>query len=222
MHNSFRIAFAALLLTSPLLAQSRQAPPGMFKDCKQLFIDNFVIESLASVKKVLNQPVKHPKNPLVRRDKPWEEKLSRRLAMARSSAMSAIGCTRFGIRSGTTIRTPSGRWTTSHRRIAEEGTLTTKPLVFLGDTLVVNANATGGSLTVEVLDAEGKVIEGFGTADCAPITADSVRHVLKWKDNPDCHLLQARPVKLRFRLQNTKPHSFEPKIRYNHYLQLYV
>ena len=103
----------------------------------------------------------------------------------------------------------------------EKGTLTTKPLVFFGDTLVVNANAAGGSLTVEALDAEGKVIEGFGTADCTPITADSVRHVVTWKRDPDCHLLQARPIKLRFHLKNAKLYSFELKIRHNHYLQSY-
>ncbi|MSR60391.1 MAG: hypothetical protein EXS05_22585 [Planctomycetaceae bacterium] len=103
----------------------------------------------------------------------------------------------------------------------EPGTLTMKTLVFLGDTLVVNANAAGGSLTVEAFDAEGIVIEGFGAADCTPITTDSVRHVVKWKDNPDCHLLQGRPIKLRFHLKNAKLYAIEPKILHNHYLQSY-
>jgi len=103
----------------------------------------------------------------------------------------------------------------------QEGTLTTKPLVLLGDTLVVNANAEGGSLVVEALDACGKTIEGFARTDCAPITTDSVRHVVTWKGNPDCHVLQARPIKLRFHLKNAKLFSFEPTIRRNHYLQSY-
>ena len=102
-----------------------------------------------------------------------------------------------------------------------EGTLTTKPLVFLGDTLVVNANAEGGSLAVEALDVEGKVIEGFASADCAPVTTDGVRHVVTWRGDPDCHLLQGRPLKLRFLLQDAKLYSFEPKICHNHYLQSY-
>jgi hypothetical protein len=103
----------------------------------------------------------------------------------------------------------------------EMGTLTTKPLVFLGDTLVVNANAEGGSLVVEALDADGKPIEGFTRADCAPINTDSVRHIVTWKGNPDCHLLQARSIKLRFHLKNAKLFSIEPAIRHNHYLQSY-
>ena len=103
----------------------------------------------------------------------------------------------------------------------KQGTLTTKPLVFLGDTIVVNANAKGGSLAVEALDADGKVIEGFTRSDCAAITTDSVRHVVTWKGNPDCHLLQARPIRLRFHLKNAKLYSFAPAVRHNHYLQSY-
>ena len=103
----------------------------------------------------------------------------------------------------------------------ETGTLTTRPLVFLGDTLVVNANAKGGSLVVEALDAKGNAIKGFSAGDCQPITGDSVRHVVKWKGNPDCHLLQARPIKLRFYIKKAKLFAFEPKIRRNHYLQSY-
>ena len=103
----------------------------------------------------------------------------------------------------------------------DEGTLTTKPLVFFGDTLEINANAEGGSITVEALDAEGQVIEGFAVSDCTPITSNSVRHVVKWKDNPDCHLLQARPIRLRFHLKNAKLYAFEPRILHNHYLQSY-
>ena len=94
-----------------------------------------------------------------------------------------------------------------------QGTLTTKPLVFLGDTIIVNANAKGGSL--------GKVTEGFARSDCASITTDSVRHVISWKGNSDFHLLQARPIRLRFHLTNTKLYSFKPTIRHNHYLQSY-
>jgi hypothetical protein len=103
----------------------------------------------------------------------------------------------------------------------EPGTLTTKPLVFLGDTLEVNADALGGSLTIEAIGADGQVIEGFGAADCAPITTDSVRHVVKWQDNLDCHQLQGRPIRLRFHLKNARLYAFESRIKHNHYLQSY-
>jgi len=104
---------------------------------------------------------------------------------------------------------------------SDAGTLTTRPLVFLGDTLVVNANAKGGTLVVEALDAKGKVISGFAASDCKPITTDSVRHIVTWKGKPDCHLLQARPIRLRFHIKKAKLYGFEPKIRRNIYLQSY-
>ena len=101
------------------------------------------------------------------------------------------------------------------------GSLTTKPLVFLGDTIVINANARGGSLVVEALDTRGNVIPGFARGDCKPITTNSVRHVVNWKGSPDCHLLQGRPIRLRFLLKKTKLYAFEARIRRNHYLQSY-
>ncbi len=102
-----------------------------------------------------------------------------------------------------------------------KGTLTTRPIVFLGDTLVVNANAKGGSLTVEALDTRGRVIKRFGADDCVPITTDNIRHVVKWKGLKDCQLLQGRPIRLRFHLVHAKLYSFEPGIRRKHYLQSY-
>jgi len=103
----------------------------------------------------------------------------------------------------------------------KQGTMTTKPFVFIGDTLEVNANAAGGSIQVEALDPEGKMIEGFAKKDCTAITSDSVRHVLKWKGKSDCQLIQARPIKLRFYLKNAKLYSFTPRIRHKHYIQSY-
>ncbi len=104
---------------------------------------------------------------------------------------------------------------------AGEGVMTTRSLLFLGDTLVVNANATDGEIQVEAVDSGGNVIEGFSRADCAVITTDSVRHVVTWKENPDCHLLQGRPIQLRFYLARAKLYSLEATNRHNHYLQSY-
>ena len=65
------------------------------------------------------------------------------------------------------------------------GNMTTKPFVFAGDTIELNANATGGSIRVEALDDKGQVIPGFSKDDCQPVTTDSVRHILKWKGGID-------------------------------------
>lgn len=40
---------------------------------KQLFLeDNFIVESIVGIRYHMHQPVKHPKNPLIVADKPWE------------------------------------------------------------------------------------------------------------------------------------------------------
>jgi len=103
----------------------------------------------------------------------------------------------------------------------DAGTLTTKPLVFFGDTLVVNADADEGSVVVEALRADGNPLPGFTAADCTPLTTDNVRHVVEWGSRADCALLQGSPIRLRFHLQRAKLYSFEPQIRQNHYLQSY-
>jgi hypothetical protein len=102
-----------------------------------------------------------------------------------------------------------------------DGTMTTKAFVFVGDTLEVNANAAGGSITAEALDLEGKVIEGFSKEDCRPIVSDGIRHRLAWKGSDDCHLIQARPIRLRFHMEKAKLYSFTPRIRHEHYIPSY-
>ena len=39
---------------------------------KQLFIDDYIILSLSHAKQVLNPAVKHPDNPLLKADRPWD------------------------------------------------------------------------------------------------------------------------------------------------------
>lgn len=99
-----------------------------------------------------------------------------------------------------------------------EGTLTTKPLIFIGDALEINADAEGGAVTVEALDPAGNVIGGFSRAECESISTDSVRHVLKWRGSSNAQLLQARPIRLKFNLKNAKLFSFTPRVLHNHYI----
>src|SRR6266536_4982038 len=83
------LSLAVWLSGAPALAQHRKAPPGMFRDLddeivgkavvihgKQLFIDDHIIEDIKGAKKVLNRPVKHPRNPLIRQDKSWEHSIT--------------------------------------------------------------------------------------------------------------------------------------------------
>ena len=86
------------------------------------------------------------------------------------------------------------------------GTVETTPLGLSGDRLVVNADASGGRLAVEILDSDGKSLPGYSPDDCLPIAADSVRHAVKWKGRDK--LPAERPLRLRFHLRNAKLYSF--------------
>ena len=90
----------------------------------------------------------------------------------------------------------------------DKGTLTTKPISFTGKRLVINADARGGAVAAELLNAAGDPIPGFGRDNCRPFRGDSVRHVLKWRDGSNLGSLQDTPVRLRFILTNAKLYSF--------------
>ena len=88
------------------------------------------------------------------------------------------------------------------------GTLTTRPVIFAGRYLFVNANADGGELRAEILGEDGKVIAPFTRANCEPIQADATLQAVRWKGVKDLSALAGRPVKFRFRLKNGGLYSF--------------
>ncbi len=84
----------------------------------------------------------------------------------------------------------------------EPGTLVTKPFVFPGNRLSVNADATDGELQVVVLDVAGEVL-----ATSAPVTGDCPAIAVRWEKG-NLSEFGTRPVRLRFTLRNAKLYSF--------------
>jgi len=88
------------------------------------------------------------------------------------------------------------------------GELTTKPVVFSGGHLFVNAECRFGSLRAEVLDIGGRVLPGFSAADCEMLArADTTRREVRWKDAALASLA-GRPVRFRFGLHCGTLYSF--------------
>lgn len=87
---------------------------------------------------------------------------------------------------------------------AAGGELVTRPLVFGGRRLLVNAAAPGGSLRVEIQDAEGKPLGGFGLADCREIRGDQLDGAVSWKNAADLALVAGRPVRLRIVMKDAQ------------------
>ena len=61
------------------------------------------------------------------------------------------------------------------------GCVETRPLRLDGDQLYVNANAKGGRLAVEILDAKRKPLRGFEAKNARSIRSDKVRTKCGWK-----------------------------------------
>ncbi len=97
------------------------------------------------------------------------------------------------------------------------GTLTTRPLVFAGNRLELNLEASrkgygideGSSVQVEVLGEDGQPLPGFGVPESEPATQTDVRRVMTWRGHPDLAALAGRPVTLRFTLRNVKLYAFQ-------------
>ncbi len=85
----------------------------------------------------------------------------------------------------------------SMRSDNDEGMIETHPLVPEGDTLFLNANVSSGKLTIEVLDAQGSEIPGYGK--CTISKKDGVNIPVVWNNSKK--LPAGTPIKLRFHIQ---------------------
>jgi hypothetical protein len=90
----------------------------------------------------------------------------------------------------------------------DEGTLTTRPVRFKGRYLFVNADAAGGELRAEILDADGQVIAPFDHESCIQFHGDSTLAQLRWQGADDLSRLAGQPVRFRFYLRRGSLYAF--------------
>lgn len=82
------------------------------------------------------------------------------------------------------------------------GQVTLRPLDLSGcGGMTVNADASRGSVGIELLDADGRRVRGFTRDDAVPLHGDSLRHVVKWK-NRDMTMLPPGRYHVRLHLEN--------------------
>jgi hypothetical protein len=64
-----------------------------------------------------------------------------------------------------------------------EGVITTTSLRANPENLWINADASGGSIRVGLLDPFERVIAGYSAEDCVPVTGDDLKHRINWKSD---------------------------------------
>ena len=106
----------------------------------------------------------------------------------------------------------------------KEGRLVTRPMMWPGGDLLLNASTTrdldshpasgGGEMFLEVLDGEGHSIEGFSGSDRAefvgnvPTRNDLAPAVLRWPGDRSLNELAGRSIKLVFHMRDSYLYSF--------------
>jgi hypothetical protein len=79
------------------------------------------------------------------------------------------------------------------------GELVTKPLVFQGHQLAINfATSAAGSLRVELQDAAGKPLPGYGVEDAVEQIGDDIERTVTWKNGSQVGSLAGTTVRLHF------------------------
>ena len=89
------------------------------------------------------------------------------------------------------------------------GDATTRPVKFTGSRLALNyRTSAAGSVRVEIQDAEGSPIPGYGIDDCTQIIGDEVDPTVAWKAGSSVGDLAGRSIRLCFHLEDADLYSF--------------
>ena len=89
------------------------------------------------------------------------------------------------------------------------GFVETRAIRFDGKRLFVNANATGGEVRAEVIDARGReVVASWSREDSVPIAGNRLRTELTWRGHESLESLKGETVRFRFHLTNAHLYSF--------------
>ena len=89
-----------------------------------------------------------------------------------------------------------------------EGVLVTRPMVFEGRSLSLNANASTGIVKVGLLDASGQPVSPFTEDKCDVNSFNSVDQKVTWDSNGDLSEWSGRPVRLRFHMRHARLYAF--------------
>jgi hypothetical protein len=88
-----------------------------------------------------------------------------------------------------------------------EGKLVTRPFLFPGGRLTINANAKDGDVQIKLLSADGKPIPSVGDLAARPVRGDVLAADVQWQ--MPLHSLRGQPVRLELTAQKASIFGFE-------------
>jgi hypothetical protein len=89
------------------------------------------------------------------------------------------------------------------------GEFITRPLIFEGGELELNYSTSAvGSVRVEIQDAEGHALTGYGLDDCPEKYGDEIEGVMSWNAGANVGSLAGRAVRLRVVLKDADLYAF--------------
>lgn len=117
------------------------------------------------------------------------------------------------------VKMPMDRFVARQASGQTPGRLLTVPLALragAGSRLVLNANATGGRIRVQVRDLHGRVTPGFALDNCMPVVGDGLALPVQWRDQQDgtkgkvrqLTSFDAQVVQLEFEVQQAALYGF--------------
>jgi hypothetical protein len=90
------------------------------------------------------------------------------------------------------------------------GRLTTPPIRFDGNQLVLNIDASAAGMAyVEIQDDAGNPIAGFTRDQADKIMGNDTAHTVTWKGSSDASALAGKPVRLHFDMRSCKLYAFQ-------------
>ena len=90
------------------------------------------------------------------------------------------------------------------------GQFITPVLQFEGNCLELNLDGSaGGWIQVEIQDADGQPLPGFGLTEADPVVGNAIRKIVTWQSKDDLSELVGKPIRLRFVLRAMKLYAFQ-------------
>ena len=87
--------------------------------------------------------------------------------------------------------------------------LITKPLTFTGSALHLNlTTSAAGTIRVELQNADGTPITGYGQESCHDLFGDNDDRVVSWTTGRDVSSLSEKPVRIGVELREADLYSF--------------